>query len=95
MALLCREFPGRLPTDFRGSWQMPRVSETVIRTEVDRLMELLRQATGALNPARLSEAYRGAHGTELPRRTLQRRFERLVGRGSFAPTVRADAPGTS
>jgi hypothetical protein len=64
---------------------MPRVSEAVIRTELDRLMELLRQATGGLNLARLSEAYRGAHGTELPGRTLQRPLERLVVVGIVRP----------
>jgi DNA-binding IclR family transcriptional regulator len=64
---------------------MPRVSEAVIRTELDRLVELLRQATGGLNLARLSETYRGARGTELPRRKLQRRLERLVVAGIVRP----------
>lgn len=64
---------------------MPRVSEAVIGSELDRLMELLRQDTGALNLARRSEASRGAHGTVLPRRTLRRRLERLVVEGIVRP----------
>ena len=57
---------------------MPRVSESVIAEELSRLLELLGKATGGLNRSGLAEAYRTAHASEIPARTLQRRLERLV-----------------
>jgi len=64
---------------------MPRISESVIAEELSRIVELLRKATSGLNRSGLGEAYRIAHASELPARTLQRRLERLVVEGTVRP----------
>lgn len=64
---------------------MARVSDAVIAAELSRITEILREHERGLDREAIGEAYRARYSVELPRRTLQRRLERLVVDGNVVP----------
>lgn len=57
---------------------MPRASEKHIRSELDRIVDLLRKTDVGARREVLAVEYAAAHGVSLPPRMLQRRLERLI-----------------
>lgn len=57
---------------------MARVSEKVIKAELTRIIEILRETTSRLSRKAIGDVYRTRYAEELSERTLQRRLERLI-----------------
>lgn len=57
---------------------MGRIPETVIRQELDGIVEILAEEPAGLTAQAISRVYAVAHGKTIPGRTMQRRLERLV-----------------
>lgn len=64
---------------------MARISDEAIATELDRIIEILRDSGGALSRKAIGEAYLIRHAAGLRPRTLQRRLERLIAEGKIRP----------
>lgn len=57
---------------------MGRIPKTVIRQELDEIVEILAEEPTGLTAPAIGRAYAVTHGRTIPGRTMQRRLERLV-----------------